>query len=107
MELSKRMLREHYNAGLFLRRACGITVEKTSSIQGKKKSAVLPLGKLRVRMTAKNKDVNEKLQCGDDGFGEGASARGAAYVAGEGLAFGVDLFERGLDLVGGFGLVDV
>ncbi len=34
-------------------------------------------------------------------------AAGAADVAGEGLAFGVDLFEGGLDLFGGVGFVEV
>ena len=48
-----------------------------------------------------------RLQRGDDGFGEGFGAYCAAYVAGGGFAFGVDLFYGGLDLVGGFGFVDV
>src|SRR5579875_472961 len=40
------------------------------------------------------------LERGDDGLTEGLRAGAAAYIAGEGLAFGVDLLEGGLDLSG-------
>src|SRR5579875_2656795 len=51
--------------------------------------------------------VMGRLEGGDDRFAEGLGAGVTADVAGEGPAFGVDLLECGLDLLGSRGFVDV
>ena len=50
---------------------------------------------------------SQDLESGQNGGGESLGAAGAAHVAGQRLLFDVDLLQRRLYAIGGFGLVNI